>query len=155
MKTLAINRPKRVSLIEQTRIMNESQISTICSVLGWTEQQYCEHQFMQYEAFLNMIFENGSLSVGNKAKYSPIFRGFWNNQWMQRNEEFLKIAKYVVFSGFEVDDSGELIKVLPPDERCIAKLDRDYRTLHDAKKLIVDHCFMDGFESVFTLIYRL
>lgn len=154
MKTLTVNRPKRVSLIEQTRIMNESQISTVCTILGWTDQQYCDYQFEQYEQFLLIMFKDSDVAFANKVKYSPLFRGLWNNEWIQRNEEFLKIAKYVVFTGYEVDDTGELIKVPPPDAGSVEKLDRDYRVLHNAKRLIVDHSFIVRFEHLLPLIFK-
>ncbi|WP_286767189.1 MULTISPECIES: hypothetical protein [Sphingobacterium] len=155
MKTLIAQKTakKRVSLIEQTRILNNSQISEICDILGWTELQYCEHQFEQYEQFLKRVLHGNSWSFLSKIRHSPLMRGLWNNEWIRRNDEFIKSARYLLFSGFEVDEEGVLYQVLPPDEATEARVFDDYHTLHNGKLLAVNHEFIERFEHVIELIF--
>ena len=154
MKTFAIHRPKRISLIEQTRIMNESQINEICNILGWTELQYCEHQFEQYEQFLKRVLHGSSQNFLSKIRHSPVMRGLWNNEWIHRNEEFIQGARYQLFSGMEIDSHGEVVTVPPPDQATFAKIYDDYHTLHNGKLLAVNHEFIVRFEHVLDLIFK-
>lgn len=154
MKTLTINRPKRISLIEQTRILNSSQINEICDILEWTEIQYCEHQFEQYEQFLKRVLHGSDERFLSKVRHAPLMRGLWNNEWIQRNEDFIIIARYQLFSGMEVDPSGEVITVPPPDQATFAKIYDDYHTLHNGNLLAVNHEFIVRFEQVLDLIFK-
>ncbi len=156
MKTLTAKRTakKRTSLIEQTRILNESQISEICRNLGWTEQQYCEHQFEQYEQFLMRVLHGSHIDFVNRIRYSELLRGFWNNEWIRRNADFIVSARYQLFSGIEVDHHGEIITVPPPDEATFAKIYDDYQTLHNGKLLATNHGFIVRFEHVLDLIFK-
>lgn len=156
MKTLTVKTPsaKRVSLIEQTRVLNISQMGEVCAMFGWDEQRYCEHQFEQYELFLKRVLHGSQLQFFDKIRFSELMRGFWNNEWMQRNEEFIPVARYILFSGWEVDSDGNVDIVPPPDEAAEAGLYDNYCRLHNGKLLATDHGFISRFEHVLELIFR-
>lgn len=63
------------------------------AVLYWTEQQYCDFQFEAYCGFVESVAE-GWPKVRAQLLYSPYFRGFWNNEWVNRDEHnFLAFAE--------------------------------------------------------------
>jgi hypothetical protein len=69
--------------IAQVREQQKNQMQQVCEWLGWTEQQYCEHQFEQYELFLQEMWGKMPEAL-QQFRLSPIFRGFWNNDWAMR-----------------------------------------------------------------------
>lgn len=156
MKTITENLKAtlQTTLIEQMKVLNESMISTMCSILGWTEQQYCDHQFESYESFVFWVYKRDNQHLANKVRYSPIFRGLWNNEWLNRNDKFVHKAKYDLFSGFEIDESGELLTVPPPDSHTMEKIVYEYKSIHSSWKLRNDPMFMQKFYHALDLISR-
>lgn len=156
MKTITAKKPANLqtALIEHMRILNETVISDICEIIGWTELEYCEHQYETYEAFAFYAFRRNNQQWSNKVRYSPIFRGLWNNEWLFRNEKFISKARYDLFTGMEVDESGEIVTVPPPDHDVYQKLIYEYKTMHSAWKLRNNPLFMQKFYHALDLISR-
>lgn len=87
MKTLT-----KTTDIATVRELNKSTSEKICELLNWDWERFCRHQFDCYEAFLAKVCE--LLPQAKQAlRYSQLFRGFWLNEWIKRNElEFLPFA---------------------------------------------------------------
>lgn len=144
---------KKISLIEKTNQLNETQLSEICGMLRWTEQQYCAHQFEQYEAFLKRAMLGSHESIVNRVRYSPLMRGLWNNEWIRRNEAFLPMARYTMFEGLEVNRKGRLCNQAP-DEEDLERTTEDYYTIHNGKLLYSNFQLLSKFHHILKLIYR-
>src|SRR5690606_10450001 len=102
MKT-TLTKPTRTTQAAKVVALGEEQAAAISQILGWTEQQYYEHQYEQYEAYLKRSMYNVSLEVYNEVRYSELMRGFWNNEWMRRNYNFLLVAEDLLYEGMAVD----------------------------------------------------
>ncbi|WP_286803409.1 MULTISPECIES: hypothetical protein [Sphingobacterium] len=145
---------KMPSLVEQTRVLCQEQIQEICRLMKWTEQEYCDHQFEQYEIFLKRALFGAHINVFNKVRFSPLMRGLWINEWMRRNEDiFLPMARYNMFEGMEVNEKGILGTVVPDEESRIYTSE-EYYTLHNGKRLYADADMMVKFGHVLNLIYK-
>lgn len=97
--------PKHIQTI---RTAHATQLAQVCHYLGWSKQQYCNHQFATYTAFLTQMFYGAPTSWLQEAEYSPVMRGFFNNEWEKRNTQFLPYAKELCFTGIEVTPRGKM-----------------------------------------------
>jgi hypothetical protein len=153
MKTTSI-KTKKTNLINLTRIKGNFQMKQICSFFDWTDQQYCDHQYQQYEEFLAFRMRHYDHSTFNKVRYSPLMRGFWNNEWIRRNEDiFIPTANFHLFSGCQEMEDGEIILVLPQDGVDSMVYD-DYMAIHNGKLLATDREMQPKIDHMLTLIYR-
>jgi hypothetical protein len=153
LKTVVAKAPKKLSLIEKTNLLNQTQLTEICGMLRWTEQQYCDHQYEQYEAFLKRALFGAHPNIFNRVRYSTLMRGLWNNEWIRRNKGFLPLARYCMFEGMEVDKKGGLHQV-SPDEEDLERVTDDYYTIHNGKLLYSNETLLIKFHHVLNLIYR-
>lgn len=80
MKT-AIKSKKRISQATKVVKLSNQQVSEICAMLNWTDQQYYDHQYEEYEQFLKRALFSARIEVYNTVRYSPLMRGLWNNEW--------------------------------------------------------------------------
>ena len=118
--------------IGKIRASHHDQREEVCSLLNLTDLQYCWHQYRQYERFVSKACA-GYPQYKNMIRLSPIFRGFWNNEWAQRNEvEFLPYAYECKF-----------------DEQYILE---EYKFIHSADRLFNEEAFYDRFENIIKLL---
>jgi len=130
MKTKEFKMPR--TRIARIREENSSQMDEICQLLGWTTDEYCWNQFREYQLFVAELCA-GWPEVRREVEYSPVFRGFFNNEWNLRNEnEFLPTAYEMKY------DSWFLL--------------REFRDIHDYKALLDDERFMMKYEQIRGLI---
>jgi len=86
------NLTKKITHIESIRQVNTDQIQKVCELLDWTHQQYCDHQYEEFQALIKHICI-GSAREQNFLLKSGEFRGFCNNEWIRRNQvNFLPYA---------------------------------------------------------------
>jgi hypothetical protein len=130
MKTLS----KQSTHIGKVRESDLTTTEQVQKVLEWTHEQYCNHQYEEYESFLAR--ENIEHPViCQELRYSEIFRGFWINEWTLRNQqEFLPFAL-----DCEMD---------------VAYITDEYLFINNHKRLINDHFFMDKYEYMLNLILK-
>ncbi|MDM1048031.1 hypothetical protein [Sphingobacterium hotanense] len=152
----ALIKPKNRSNAQQTIAYGAAQANEIRDFLSWSEQQYFEHQFEQYEEFLKRALYSSPMEIFNKVRYSPLMRGLWNNEWIFRNErQFLPMARDFNFSGVVENEDGELVLYLPLEELDTQEsLIDEYEFIHNAKILFSDHDFMVKFYHVLKLISK-
>lgn len=118
----------RPSHISEVREQQASQMDEVCQVLSWSAMKYCMHQFSQYERFVEMLAGH-DVRLKSKLRFSPVFRGFWNNEWAMRNEkEFLPFSGDVAFTK--------------------AWILEEYLFINDAERLINDDRFYNRFEHI-------
>lgn len=105
-------------------------MKAVQNCLGMTSEQYCQHQFREYCAFVETIAE-GWEKVRTQILYSPVFRGFWNNEWARRNrEDFLPFAA-------DMDLEVNLA---------------EYDFIHSHERLMHDDEFMERYNNVLRII---
>lgn len=118
--------------ISKIRACHHDQLEQVCELLNLTAEQYCWHQYKQYERFVAQACA-GHQEIKKLIRHSPIFRGFWNNEWAQRNEQqFLPYAYECKY-----------------DENYIME---EYKFIHSADRLYNDEEFYNRFESIVKLI---
>lgn len=79
--------------IETLKTADANDMQTICQLLNWSVEQYCEHQFLNYLAFLKRRFHGQPIQALNRVMYSKTIRGFFNNEWSKRNHnDYLPFA---------------------------------------------------------------
>src|SRR5690606_5750025 len=76
---------KTLTHIAKVRLESLTQSEQVMELLGWNWDQYTEHQFEQYLLFVDKVCD-GWPRVREEILYSPVFRGFWINEWNLRNE---------------------------------------------------------------------
>src|SRR5690606_16555873 len=109
MKT-TLSKPRKITQAAKVVALGDVQATEICKILGWTDQQYYDHQYLQYEDFLKRSLFCANIEQYNEVRYSELMRGFWNNEWVQRNYSFLLVAEDLLYEGFAVDTDGNLIE---------------------------------------------
>lgn len=106
------------------------EMRAVQDYLGMTSEAYCWHQFREYCAFVEGLTE-GWDKVRKQLLYSPVFRGFWNNEWARRNrEDFLPFA-----AGNELE---------------LNLAEYDY--IHSHERLMHDEDFMDRYANILRII---
>lgn len=153
MKT-AIKSKKRISQATKVVKLSNQQVSEICAMLNWTDQQYYDHQYEEYEQFLKRALFSARIEVYNTVRYSPLMRGLWNNEWIVRNiENFLPFGREFNFSGVAEYENEELVLYLPMDTTLSTLID-EYEFIHNGKRLYSDQSFMIKYHHVLTLISK-
>ncbi|MFD2874074.1 hypothetical protein ACFS5N_16445 [Mucilaginibacter ximonensis] len=130
MKTLTIP----ATHIGKVRDRQAEELGEICALLGYTPEHYCWDQYRQYESFVAMACEN-KYELMRPILTSPLYRGFWNNEWSARNQQ----------------------KFLPAAYECkfdVPEMRAEYRYIHDAKQLYTDENFYNRFENVVRMICK-
>ena len=153
MKT-ALIKPRKSTRSERTVLSIKRQVAEVCGYLGWTEDQYYQHQFEQYEEFLKRQLYGYPESFYNRIRYSPLMRGLWNNEWFNRTTgKFLIMARFHLFKGMEVDEDGGLL-IIEPVEGAEQHVYDEYMFIHSGKLLVNDLDFMSRYHHVLTLIRK-
>lgn len=153
--------------IAKVRQQHLSQIDEVCQLLDWTHQQYCQHQFEQYQAFISILFKNYPELI-KEVEYSAVFRGFWNKEAAKRNAEWLAFARSQTRLEviLEVEDvfrqaqqpkvedeiEGIYLNVLQPLPYGDDYLVGEYLFEHRAKRLLIDQEFMNNYYHTLKLI---
>jgi len=155
MKATLLIEPKKITHAGRACMISDNQVAEISEMLGWTDQQYYEHQFEQYEEFLKRSFYGCSIETYNKVRYSELMRGLWNNEWILRNEEvFLPMARFHLFNGMEVDDNGVLFRITPV-EGSKEHVRDEYEFIHSGKLLYNNSKFLVKYYHILKLISKL
>ncbi|MBY0377486.1 MAG: hypothetical protein K2Q33_02845 [Gammaproteobacteria bacterium] len=78
--------------ISKVREINKGTSEQICELLNWDWDRFCRHQYNCYETFIAKACE--LLPQAKEVlRYSPVFRGWFCNEWIKRNElDFLPFA---------------------------------------------------------------
>lgn len=118
--------------IGKIRASHSDQMDEICSLLDITKSGYCWHQYKQYEKFLSIVCNDYTNHL-EKLRYSSTFRGFWNNEWAQRNE-----IDFMPFAYESKYDKKEIMK--------------EYVFIHSADRLFHDEDFYNRFDNILKLI---
>lgn len=71
---------KTLTHIARVRLESLTQSGQVMELLGWNWDQYTGHQFEQYLLFVDKVCQ-GWPRVREEILYSPVFRGFWINEW--------------------------------------------------------------------------
>ena len=136
--------------IAEVREANLKGIQQVCHLLQWTEQDYCEFQFQQYCLFVDTKYSNFPDIIANRVLYSPLFRGFFNNEAYKRDEvEFLPFAEDLIEPIWTVAEGGEIEIIKPID---VEDLVTEWMLIHDYKRLLNDEAFIAGFQQLLTIM---
>ena len=139
--------------IGTVRKENLTQLQMICTLLNWSHEKYCNHQYSQYEEFIKRACKDLP-DAETLLRYSSIFRGFFNQEWSLRNQsEFLFEAQEMTKHICEVNACGDLIYIegVPNGHY---KIVYEYLTLHDARALFYDEAFANKYCNVIDLILK-
>src|SRR5690606_38034247 len=72
----------------------DSLKEAITDYLGWTEEKYCQHQFLQGCFFLEKIkFENAPMDLLKELRESKSFWECWKILWSYRDIHFFNFLK--------------------------------------------------------------
>jgi uncharacterized secreted protein with C-terminal beta-propeller domain len=124
------NAPK--THIAQVRIDNDDQLNEVCQLFGWSRDKYCEHQFAIYQKLVAELCKDWP-RVKIEVEYSPVFRGFFNNEWNLRNEtEFLPMAYDFKYDPWYIT--------------------KEYLLIHDHERLLNDDNFMRRYAQIMRMI---
>lgn len=118
----------RKTHIETVRESHCNLMDNICDILSWTQEDFCNHQFAEYEGFARLVARDYP-AYRERIRYSPVFRGFFNNEWAKRNE--------LNFMPFAVDSAFSKLWILD-----------EYLYMNDAEVLWRDEAFYIRFESI-------
>lgn len=117
--------------IQKVRQSNLEAMHQVQQILSWSHDRYCQYQFQQYCRFVEEITQGWDL-VRKEIMYSPVFRGFWNNEWNARDhEDFL-------CSATDCEDSRYNLE--------------EYLFLHDTDRLMEDDDFMHRYSNILNII---
>lgn len=146
---------RTVTHIEKVKQADANDLEIICSILGWTKEQYCEHQFYNYTAFLKRVMHGKPVQALNTVMYSDVMRGFFNNEWSKRNQnEFLPFASdYFTHSQSYVCPNEGLVLVWDYTPFTDFLID-EYMYTHCPYLLINDKGFMIRFNNTINLIFK-
>ena len=139
--------------IGKVRTQNLTQLQRVCELLNWSHEKYCNHQFSQYEDFINRACRDLP-KAENLLRYSSIFRGFYNQEWSLRTQsDFLPHAIEMTKHICEVDRCGDLIYVegVPNGHYTLVA---EYLTLHEARGLFYDEVFAVKYCNIIDLILK-
>lgn len=130
MKTLT----KTYTHTARVRDLDISIQGEVCLILGITDEFYCQDQYRAYEHFTLVCCSESHMKT---VRYSKIFRGFWNNEWAQRNQSFLRMIERHFRSGhtFTSEQAYDA-----------------YLNYNSTENLINDEDFMARVESVMEII---
>lgn len=130
MKTL-IKQQTHISKVRQFDLTVTEQIQQL---LGWSHEQYCNHQYEQYEAFLARECSNHPV-IQQQLRYSETFRGFWNNEWIIRNQQ-----EFLPFASECASDAADIVD--------------EYLFINNHYRLINEVFFIHKYEAVLALILK-
>lgn len=150
MKT-TLTKPTRTTQAAKVVALGDVQAAEICKILGWTEQQYYDHQYEQYEEYLKRSLYGLQEELYNASRYSGLMRGFWNNEWVRRNYSFLLVAEDLLYEGVAVDTDGQLIEITH-DEAVLAHLYDEYMYMHNAVLLSSNPYVRERFMHILKLM---
>jgi len=137
--------------IAQVRQRNLNTAEQVIDCLDWDWAEYTAHQFDEYMKFTETICCDWKLIAYN-IQVSPVFRGFWNNEWNARNEtEFLPFAHDVVDDQFIVVSDGRLI-LQPGIGAGHFDLESEYLHIHSFERLLNSDAFLARYEHIIKLV---
>jgi hypothetical protein len=103
-----------------------SLTSRLAETLGWSQLQYCTHQYDHFEGFAAHYSEMRHISI-DRLRFSPAFRKLWNREWLIRNvREFIPFAVHFNPGDGELIDEYLFINHhlrLINDSGCLARFD--------------------------------
>lgn len=144
------HQPKALTKIAADRQAHATQLAQVCHYLGWSQEQYCNHQFATYTAFLTKMFAGYPESWLKEAEYSPAMRGFFNNEWAKRNNQFLPYAIALCFTGIEVTSNGDMQHCYGLPIGCDALLSQ-YDFTHSITEMLDCKHFMNNYNTALKL----
>lgn len=148
MKTLTHPKQNDISLLRKS---DQKQMQSVCEVLNWSEEQYCLHQFDEYDNFINRLNPDSPF-IAQKLRYSPVFSGFWKNEWVKRTEKEFLIFALQSYSKLEVTVAGKI--GLRTEYATVDDYDlHEYLFLHSAIRLSQNYDFLKAYELVFNLVF--
>ncbi len=145
------HQPKALTKIAADRQAHATQLTQVCHYLGWSKQQYCNHQFATYTAFLTKIFAGYPVSWLKDAEYSPAMRGFFNLEWAKRNTKFLPYAQALCFTGIEVTPRGKMQHCDGLPLGCDAVL-AQYEFTHSIAEMLDCSQFLQNYNTALKLV---
>lgn len=117
--------------IQKVRDRNQAEMKQVQDILSWSQERYCEYQFAQYCRFVEELTEGWEM-VRKEILYSPVFRGFWINEWNLRDhQDFLCFATECTDSRYNLEE---------------------YLFLHDTDRLMEDDLFMTKYSNILNII---
>lgn len=120
--------------IGKVRAEQADDMQAVCELLLMTPEAYCWDQYRQYESFVAIACEH-KYELMLPILTSPLYRGFWNNEWSQRNRDmFLPAAYDCKFEVYEMR--------------------AEYRYIQDANRLYYDTAFYLRFENIVRMICK-
>lgn len=120
--------------IASVRLESLSLAEQTMHLLGWNWDQYTDHQFEQYCNFVDRLCHGWPL-IRQEILYSPIFRGFWINEWNERTQcDWLPMA---------LDNRDMEAYVMD-----------EYLFLHSVARLYNDEAFSQGYHHALALIRK-
>jgi len=147
MKTLT-----KTTHIAQIRQADQSQLQQVCQLIDFTEDQYCKYMFEQYTAFVKRMFCDYPIVLYQNALYSPVMRGFWNNEATKRNEtEFLPFATDLTADIYTVNKQGTLEILIGLNAGNLWLVD-EFMLIHNHQVLINNGAFMHRYNQTLHLI---
>ncbi|SUJ26382.1 Uncharacterised protein [Sphingobacterium spiritivorum] len=121
--------------IAKVRQSNANVITRVCDLLGWTIERYCEYQFDNYIQFIEALFAGCPEEMSNEVKFSPVFRGFWNNEAFYRNSNL-----FLPFAQDEPEGSPEILA--------------EFLYIHNPEYLMNDDDFMEHYNYTLKTIRK-
>jgi hypothetical protein len=120
--------------IGKVRANQADELMAVCELLEVTPEYYCWDQYRQYEDFVALACRNNE-HLALPILTSPLYRGFWNNEWSDRNQKlFLPSAYDCKFD--------------------ISEMRAEYRYIHDSNRLYYCESFYSRFENILTMIFN-
>lgn len=123
----------RKTHIERVRKTDQDLIGEICNQIGWSIERYYWHQFNNYLYFADVMFRGWPKGIKQQITYSPVFRGFWNNEAALRNAEFIPFA----FDTHSIKDRVS-----------------EFLFMHDPSTLMNDDLFMMKYNATLNIIHK-
>ncbi|HMI03057.1 MAG TPA: hypothetical protein VK541_11280 [Pedobacter sp.] len=149
MKTLE----KKKTHIAKIRQKNQTQIDRVCQLLNWSHEDYCNHQYLEYEMFIAMacmVMPKSAILL----RYSPQFRGFFNSEWMRRNDtDFIPYANSVCSEHIDIRYDGEEFsgwRIYPAVEYGDEFIIEEYLMTHSHQSLFCDADFANRYKHMIT-----
>lgn len=78
----------RLTQVEQRRQDADATKQKICTVLGWTEDQYAFYQYNTGLAYIAVYMDTDEAGADNLGR-SRMFWNWWKNHWTSRDDTFL------------------------------------------------------------------
>ena len=141
---------KTTTHIARAKQYNDKVMQQVCELLNWTEQQYCDHQYRIYEKIVDRLFYEMPKEQ-QSIRYSPVFRGFFINEWNKRT--IVEFLSYAVIADSEtcIGADGSLNHQEISDS---ANDEQEYLFVHHQHKIIGDTTFLTSLNQALDIIFK-